>query len=412
MRQTRKRRIVFSRAACLLWLFSLGPVLGAEEAILTAYKRNFTRAGISGKIDILQDAGNDPAARRFIGDFYEFVLQFALRDAELLREDQDFTALVILASRGMGVSRYHKSLDALWRVFLAFDHSAVRVEVLKTMGVLRDKRAIPPLQQYLADQNLLSRMLYERGGAPADDAPPLDYPAVSACIAALRALRDGASFPVLFEALTAGYPESITQEAEHALNALEGDFKPFLFDKMRHGHPEEKLAALRQGNRKSRLEDMDRGELAEQALKTGLHTRPEHPDDERNLAALRYLAVMILQELQWTRAAYPVIDHFYRVQKDYQKKAAPRDRLLEAIACLGIMGNSESAQVLAIQLGLLNAQMEERGNYDGELILGAVKALGQIGDKLAYDPLYYISFLPYPDSIQIAAQEALAQLKW
>jgi hypothetical protein len=63
-------------------------------------------------------------------------------------------------------------------------------------------------------------------------------------------------------------------------------------------------------------------------------------------------------------------------------------------------------------MGYINAQMERYGNFDDSITLEAVNALGRIGDKVAFDHLTYISYLPYPEQIQNAAKEALSRLKW
>jgi HEAT repeat protein len=122
--------------------------------------------------------------------------------------------------------------------------------------------------------------------------------------------------------------------------------------------------------------------------------------------------VAVLTEFQWTRASPLAIKHFYRVQTDVQNGAVPRERLVEAVNCLGAMGSSEAAQALALQLGLLNSQTERSGVFDETVTLAVVQALGAIGDKSAFDHLLYISYLSYPEHIQAAAREALARLKW
>jgi hypothetical protein len=100
------------------------------------------------------------------------------------------------------------------------------------------------------------------------------------------------------------------------------------------------------------------------------------------------------------------------VQKDYGDGLASREQLLEAITCMGAMGISDTAQVLALQLGFINSRMEQTGEYDDEILLAMVGVLGELGDKVAFDYLLYISYLPYPERIQSAAREALNHLTW
>jgi hypothetical protein len=159
-----------------------------------------------------------------------------------------------------------------------------------------------------------------------------------------------------------------------------------------------------------KLSAADKGGLAETALEASLAFPSGGGDNEA--VTLRYEAVNLLAKLKWVRANNLVVRNFYQVLSDYSIGAAPRDRLIEAIACMGAMGNSEAAGVLALQLGYFNSQTEHSGGYDGDIIMALIEALGGIGDKIAFDHLLYVGYLAYPERIQTAAREALNRLKW
>jgi hypothetical protein len=116
--------------------------------------------------------------------------------------------------------------------------------------------------------------------------------------------------------------------------------------------------------------------------------------------------------LKWNRAAALVIRHFYLVRQDYEAETVDKERFLEAISCLGAMGTPEAAQVLSLQLGYFNLQMEQNGEYDDQIVLEAVNALGELGDNVAFEHLISIGYLSYPEHIQNAAREAMVRLKW
>ena len=119
---------------CLLVFLAIG--MTAQELILVSYERNFLRANLATKVGILRDAATDERASEFIGDFYEFVLAFSLQNAEILREDPDLITLTTIAARGAGTSGFQASVDTLWRVFVAFPNSAIRVETLNSLNIL------------------------------------------------------------------------------------------------------------------------------------------------------------------------------------------------------------------------------------------------------------------------------------
>ena len=195
-------RFFFISSFLLLGLFLvLLPMghLAAQESILTSYERNFIRTSLAGKTGILKDAATDERAGEFIGSLYEFALQFALANGQILRDDPDMIALVAAAARGAGSGGNKDSVKSLWALFGIFQDSYSRVEILGALSVLGkgNPQVIGNLNRFLEEQNKA-----HRSGTNFNQ----NFPVLGACIAALGALGDDSSFPFLFSAMTAGYP--------------------------------------------------------------------------------------------------------------------------------------------------------------------------------------------------------------
>jgi len=236
----------------------------------------------------------------------------------------------------------------------------------------------------------------------------VDYTIVSACITALMKLGDSSSYPVLFSIICSDYPEVLTSESYGALELIPGNLQQFLLNVIERNPPDEKFAAFKAVINSGRLTIPERGQLAELALAQSLLSNEENVD----LSAMRYSAVLILTQLRWTRANTLAIRHYYRVQADYTQDIVSKERFIEAITCLGSVGNSDAALLLILQLGLINLRTENTGNYDAEITLAIVQALGLIGDNAAFNHLTSVTKLPYTEDIIDAAKEALARLKW
>ncbi|MHC6204065.1 hypothetical protein ACYULU_12830 [Breznakiellaceae bacterium SP9] len=375
----------------------------AQENILTSYQRNFVRSNLTTKMEILRDAATDERAPEFIGALYEFALSFVLRNAEFLKNDPDMIALTGLACRGAGQAEYKRSIETLWRVFQTYEDSLTRVEVLNALSVLGGGNAqlTGRLNQYLANQT----SLYRSG-------VNVDIPIVTACIQALASLGDASSFSVLFSAMTAEYPSIVGEAATQALKNIKGDLKQFLLDVLKKNPPLDKLYAYRVGVHNEKFTELERAELAQTALEISLADYSGSYDNMNALRELRYLTIPVLTQYKWSRASPQVIKHYYKVQADFADRLASQEHFLEAIRAVGAMGNSEAAQLLALQLGFFNSQTERNASVDTAVTLAVINALGEIGDKIAFDYLLYISYLSYPEQIQNAAKEALNQLKW
>ncbi|WP_461256379.1 HEAT repeat domain-containing protein [Treponema sp. R80B11-R83G3] len=292
-----------------------------------------------------------------------------------------------------------KDPSSLWKLFLDNPDSTTGVDILIKLGTLGkgNKSIIDNLNSYLMGKTLL----FKSGES-------VNYTLVSACISAIMDLGDSSSYPALFSVFYVGYPEVIASEAQGALEVIPGNLYQFLVNVIYYNSPEEKFAAFRIGANSDKLNVPQQGQIAELALEQGLNADDENID----MAIMRYSAVLLLTQLRWTRANALAIKHYYRVQTDYLQNAVPKERYIEAIACLGAVGNSDATSILGLQLGLINARMERTGSFDAEITLAVVQALGNIGFNAAFDQLLYVGNLSYPEEIQAAAREAIDRLKW
>jgi hypothetical protein len=338
-----------------------------------------------------------------MGHFYEFALHFVLQYEDVLQDDPDMINLAVSASRGLRESSYTAGTDVLWQIFLNCKDSVTRVEALRGLAVLgkENPSVVANLNQYLLNQN----DQFATGFGP-------DYPVLSACISALGELADSKSYSVLFSTTIAGYQENITREAVRALSLLDGDYKSFLLGVIKNNPASEKLAAFNAGFSTEKFTSNDLGDISETALSITLEPLSFNAETEEVLTELRYASVRRLTSLQWIKAVDLAIKNFYRVQEDYSIGKAEKLRLVEAVQCLGVMESPSAAQNLALYLGLLNSQMERTGQFDEEITLAIIQVLGNMGDKISFDYLLYVSYLTYPQTIQTAAKEALEKLKW
>ena len=389
------------RPVLFLLLAFIVPRAFCDSQTLQTYKQQFSRVDLAAKVKILEDAAFDKALGEHTGPFYEYALQFALDNSPLLKNDPDMIKIAGIAVNGLGNTVYSGSVDALWKLFLEYPDSILGAETLITLGKLGkgNRNIINNINNYLSEKTLL----YKSGES-------VNYALISACITATMELGDSSSYPVLFAVMCADYPEMITFEAYGAFELIPGNIKQFLFDVVEKNPPAEKLAAFKAGINSERLSMPDRGQLAELALERSLTSYDS--EDNADLSDMRYAAVLALIPLRWTRAGALAVRHYYRVQSDFQRDAVPKERFLEAIALMGAVGNSDAALALGLQLGLINIRTEKTDEFDAEITLAIVQALGLIGDKAAFDHLLHISDLSYPEYIKAAAKEAIDRLKW
>ena len=375
------------------------------DSIVLAYRRNFARASLSTKLELLKESSARSDAG--MGPLYDMALRFAVDNSALLGPDPQLKDLSILAAAETGKAAYGKAVDDLWALFQSYKDQDVRRAAILALGFAGagESRVTENLNAFLASQN----SLFRSGAQP-------EYSALEACIDALGVLGDGTSFPVLFSAYVAGYSPDIAAKSAKALGLIKGDYRGYLLRVIAKNPPLEKSAAYAAGMDNPNFADADRGELAEGAMAAALaatdNTASFSPVEVQALRELRLAAARELRELKWQKASPLAVAHFKLMLADYAKGAASKAEFLAAIACLGAMGSTEAAQALAIYLQFINGQTEQGIPFDEDILLANISALGELGDKAAFDYLLQIGYLQYTEAVKRAAKEALLKLRW
>jgi hypothetical protein len=400
------KRIAASFALAVALLGSVASLAAQDaDSIVLAYRRNFARASIGTKLELLKEAAARGDAG--MGPLYDMALRFAVDNAALLGPDPQLKDLSVLAATEAGKAVYVKAIDNLWALFQGYMDQDVRRAAVTALGYVGsgEARVAEGLNAFLASQN----SLFRSGSQP-------EYPALEACIDALGALGDGSSFPVLFSAYIVGYSPAIAQKSAKALGSIKGDYRGYLLRVIAKNPPLEKSAAYSAGMDNPNFVDSDRGELAEGAMAAALAAPDQSstysPVELQALRELRLASAKKLRDLKWQRASPLVVSHFKLMMADYAKGSASKADFLESISCLGAMGSTEAAQALAIYLQFVNGQTEQGLPFDEDIMLATIAALGDLGDKAAFDYLLQIGYLQYSEPIKRASKEALLKLRW
>jgi len=235
---------------------------------------------------------------------------------------------------------------------------------------------------------------------------------VSAAVRALGELGEQSSFAPLFATMTLGYTDNITRSAREALFELSGELKDSMIGILTESDLPQKKIALEMSLETDRLNQTQKGEIAQFALDVGLHTAAIDNPSRQIARELRYLAVIALTERKWASATDMAIEHFDAVLLEYDRGLTDRRRVVEAVNCLGAMQTHEAAVRLTQYLVLLNAYTERSQEFDNIIVLAVVENLGRLGDKTAFDDLLYARYLSYSSEIKQAAREAVERLKW
>ena len=391
------------RLVVLLLFFLLISNLWAQDPqdLLRSFTRNFAISSLDVKMQIIQDAGTSGYPQ--MGPLYQQAIDFVLGNFTLIDTDQRFRQLAILAVDQMEASGYTEGRHSVWKLFDTDEETGVRISCLNALGKLArgDEEIIEYLNVWLDNQNTLFRS----GKVP-------DLYVISAAVRALAELGDRSSFPVLFSTMTIGYTDAISRSARDGLFGLGGGLKDNMIGILKESTLEEKKLAVQMSMETDRLDDSAKAQIAQFAMDVALHTAAVDNPSRQIARDIRYLAAVALTERKWSAATDLAVEHFDTVLMEYDRGLTDKQRLVEAVDCLGAMGTHEAAVRLTQYLVLLNAYTERLQEFDNAVVLAVVKNLGTLGDKTAFDDLLYTQYLSYSSEIKNAAREALDNLRW
>lgn len=374
----------------------------STDPVVLSYQRNFVRASMSTKIELLNDASRISSIN--MAQLYVDALGFAVDSLPVLGSDAQLMELASVAASRASSYQDSAILPAIRSAFKSIPDARVRVSCLNTWSALAkgQKDEIAFLNAWYAE----SLDLAQKGTQP-------DAKVMSSCASALGKIGDASSFEVLFRGSVSNLDSSVVQASATALNAINEGYTDGILAIIAKKGIKDMYAAVSLAMKKESLSQTDRARIAAAAFETGTAITLASGDSQGStLSALILESMGQLTALKWSEASPAVVRYFYRIQGDYKNDRGIVDLLIPVAKCMGAMQTQEAAQALSIFLGLLNSETEQKKTYNEQLLLAVIQALGDLGDKTAFDYLLYVGYLDYPESVKKASRDALARLQW
>lgn len=359
----------------------------------------FSKADLAGKLKIINEASAKPTQE--LGPLYQGAVDYLVGNLSTLRSDSVGQTMAVKAAQLIGQIDYRPAAESVWKLFQFSTTKTVRLTALDTLAIVAKGSSVVvnQMNQWLVGRNLLHL-----------SDSTVDPQLVDGCVRALAALADASSFSVLFATMEAGYTAQVTNDARNGLNLVGGDLGTQLLHVVDSARYPTRLAALDMAMGSKKLKADEKGKIASAALRSALSPSGATSAAPEALASLRFAAVKALGRLEWTPSQSLVLENFNRTAGDYSSGTAKAEQVVASANALADMATHEAAVRLSLYLGLINSQTDKGGSFDQSITRALVEDLGRLGDKVAYDNLYTMRFLNYPDSIKRAAEQALRGL--
>lgn len=179
---------------------------------------------------------------------------------------------------------------------------------------------------------------------------------------------------------------------------------------------EKKILILQKLNKNPKISQKIRGEVAENALSQSINYIGENLNTESEFLQedlqLQKLALDTISLTKWTRASELANKYFEIAKNQYELKNISAEVFSQIIKDISSVATSKTDKILSEYLDFLNKSTEQNQAVDMNVVLSVINALGDLGDKAAFDYLLYVTYLDYPEEVTTAARNALSKLKW
>ena len=132
----------------------------------------------------------------------------------------------------------------------------------------------------------------------------------------------------------------------------------------------------------------------------------------------------VLTENKWSHAAEAISKSMLLAKQAYSEGFLREEEFVKMISSSVQIPSHELAQNLTEMLSECNGAVEkidrivvgdsnEKSSMPAKnVVLALIKALGELGDKTAFDTLLYVAYISYPLEVIDEAKASLAKLKW
>jgi hypothetical protein len=367
------RRVQF----VLFLVIAVVATVGAQVDRLETYQNNFAVSNLQTKLEIVRAADNEDAAA--FGPFYAETLRFVVSNAEDLDTERALREIALKTIDRIEEGRYSPAVGDLWRLFTLYRDTTTRIRILEVIGEIGSER--PEETGYLAEWVATQNNLRSGGG-------DVDLQVLTTAVGALGQLQATVAFEPVLDVILTQYPDFVTAQARESLDEIDGVPLELATEVIRGKDVSDKGPAFLFFMEDEYLPDADKLELARFTLNEALRAQPATVRDRETLRQLRFTAANRIREGAYASATNSVIRHFNETVLEFDRGQIPKNRVLEAIATLGAMGNAEAAVRLTDYLELLNTYTERDRPYDMQILLATIRNLEILDDPGSYNALF------------------------
>lgn len=366
-------------------------------------QQKYLKGNISDKITVIREATD---SERFW--LSTNAIEFVKNSYNYLQDDRDFENLAVTSIYALpdfsGVKISAESIQEIERnlniIFLNFKSSNVKCAIISKFLALKN---------YFNTNNFAVNLM---GELIQNEPILIDSTLLQSIISALGEIGDNTSFILLFNYYNNNTIPKYSAELKNSLIKLIPQSMDEIIRMIHTKNYNNINSVYTLIKENSEISQNNLSEIAENLLNEAILLMSNSTDKTKELVQMQLGALKILNDNKCTRASSSVISYFELAKKEHKDGIISDAEFVGVVNSLGNLAPIGAVSPLVIYLEETNNAVENEKMVSTEVVTALIKTLGAIGDKSAFDALLAVTYLNYPDSVLIAARNALSGLKW
>lgn len=366
-------------------------------------QQKYLKGNISDKITVIREATD---SERFW--LSTNAIEFVKNSYNYLQDDRDFENLAVTSIYALpdfsGVKISAESIQEIERnlniIFLNFKSSNVKCAIISKFLALKN---------YFNTNNFAVNLM---GELIQNEPILIDSTLLQSIISALGEIGDNTSFILLFNYYNNNTIPKYSTELKNSLIKLIPQSMDEIIRMIHTKNYNNINSVYTLIKENSEISQNNLSEIAENLLNEAILLMSNSTDKTKELVQMQLGALKILNDNKCTRASSSVISYFELAKKEHKDGIISDAEFVGVVNSLGNLAPIGAVSPLVTYLEETNNAVENEKMVSTEVVTALIKTLGAIGDKSAFDALLAVTYLNYPDSVLIAARNALSGLKW
>ena len=393
-----------------LILFSIPVFAGISKT-----QKKFIKASLTEKISIINNLSEDEK----IGVSLK-ALDFSIENAAILQNDGDLTNLALASVLAfpsdseqinkIKPSEQRQISEKFMTVFKLFKNLELRSEILKK------------LEWYSGTDKTLTVTFLNDYLTQAFQSNEKEDNVLEEAIVSLGKIGDNESLSIIYNIWVSKIWEKFHDSTDTALVSLSQDSFEDAIRIFSGSNIEDSAHYFSLLKKSDKISENSLCQIAENALLIAINNAENlsAKNETSGKAFVRFQLETheVLTGHKWSHASSVINGNVVLAKQHYEKGIMDQKSFVTIVETSSKIPSPQLAQSLTDMLSECNGKVEKvSSDAENEMparsvVLALIKALGEMGDKTAFDTLLAVTYLPYPLDVIDEAKKSLASLTW